>query len=107
VVGLIATGAFLADVLINFNTGFYRAGDLINDRQQIAFEYLRFWFWWDLIASFPFDIILLPYYNDSESEDTSDETRIEKIAKYCRALALIRIVKIPRILMKWEDFVPS
>jgi hypothetical protein len=32
----IITGVFLADIIVNFNTGFYRKGNLITNRKEVA-----------------------------------------------------------------------
>jgi hypothetical protein len=45
---------FILDVIINFNTGFYDVSTLITDRKAIAIDYLKFWFWIDLISSIPY-----------------------------------------------------
>jgi hypothetical protein len=41
--------------VINFNTGFYRKGVVVMKRRDIIFNYLKTWFWLDLIASFPYN----------------------------------------------------
>lgn len=46
---------FMLDILINFNTGFYRKGVVVMKRRDIIFNYLKTWFWLDLIASFPYN----------------------------------------------------
>ena len=42
-------------VVINFNTGFYRKGVVVMKRRDIIFNYLKTWFWLDLLASFPYN----------------------------------------------------
>ena len=42
------------DVLLNFNTGFYEANNIITDRKIIAKDYAKFWLWIDLISSCPY-----------------------------------------------------
>ena len=45
---------FLFDILINFNTAIFKKGLLINDRKVIIKNYLKLWFWIDLVSSFPY-----------------------------------------------------
>lgn len=45
---------FIMDVVLNFNTGFYEANTIITDRWEIAKDYLKFWFWIDLLSSIPY-----------------------------------------------------
>ena len=45
---------FLIDILLNFNTSIYEKGVLITDRKVIIKNYLKLWFWVDLISSFPY-----------------------------------------------------
>lgn len=48
---------FVTDIFLNFNTSYYFNGNPIFNRNKIALNYLKFWFWIDLIASFPYDLI--------------------------------------------------
>jgi len=40
--------------VITFNTGFYRKGVVVMKRRDIIINYLKGWFWLDLLASFPY-----------------------------------------------------
>jgi len=49
---------FLVDILINFNTAYTSdAFDIVDDRKQIAKEYLQGWFTIDVLAIIPFDLL--------------------------------------------------
>lgn len=49
---------FLIDMFIILVTAYYdEKGIVVQDRKKIAFSYLRFWFWMDLVSIFPFDLI--------------------------------------------------
>jgi hyperpolarization activated cyclic nucleotide-gated potassium channel 2 len=45
---------FLVDIIISFNTGFYKKGYLVMKRREIIMNYLKTWFIIDLVASFPY-----------------------------------------------------
>lgn len=49
---------FMFDILLTFNTAIFKKGNLVYDRKTIAVEYLKLWFWLDLISSFPYGLIV-------------------------------------------------
>jgi hypothetical protein len=51
---------FAADIILNFRTALVTYdGQLIVDTKKIAFQYLNKWFLVDLVATIPFELILL------------------------------------------------
>ena len=64
---------FMADVVMNFNLSYrpYANADLITDRKKIAINYLKCWFWIDLVSSVPFDLLSEQLATQS-LEDASD-----------------------------------
>ncbi|MBF0189499.1 MAG: ion transporter, partial [Magnetococcales bacterium] len=50
---------FIADIFINFRLPIYKNGKRITNRRKIARHYIRGWFAVDLIATIPFDLILV------------------------------------------------
>jgi hypothetical protein len=70
----IATCVFIVDIILNFNTAFYRAGNKVGNRRSIACEYLKFWFWLDLIASFPYDWVFMAIVDDYDDNDSTTKT---------------------------------
>jgi hyperpolarization activated cyclic nucleotide-gated potassium channel 2 len=55
----------MIDILVTFNTGFYKKGYLVMKRKEIIKNYLKTWFFLDLLASFPYSWI----FKDNVSED--------------------------------------
>ncbi len=51
---------FIIDLALNFFTGYWDRGILIMKRDVIIRHYLRSWFIFDLIASFPYEWIIAP-----------------------------------------------
>ena len=49
---------FLADIVVNFRTAILHDGELVSNPYAVAREYMRLWFWLDLISSIPFDWFL-------------------------------------------------
>jgi potassium voltage-gated channel Eag-related subfamily H protein 8 len=55
---------FLTELLLNFVTGYYDKGFLVQSRKSIALNYLKTWFVPDLISSFPYSFL---YFTDALS----------------------------------------
>ena len=51
---ILVTLSFIADMIIQFHTGFLQRQELVTDRKEIARRYIRGWFIPDLIATIPF-----------------------------------------------------
>jgi CRP-like cAMP-binding protein len=110
----ILTVGFLIDILLTFNTTFYKRGTLVKNRRVIAMNYIRGWLWVDLIASFPYDwvinrSILIPddrghdYKELGEGFHASKLMRMVKIFKLFRMFKLLRLAKLKMIIIKIED----
>ena len=65
---LFIDACFMIDILLNFNTGIYFKNYLVVDRKQIAKNYLKTWFAFDLIASIPIDLIFRSFYSSSNNQ---------------------------------------
>jgi hyperpolarization activated cyclic nucleotide-gated potassium channel 2 len=48
----------MMDIIITFNTGFYKKGYLVMKRKEIIKNYLKTWFILDLFASFPYSWVM-------------------------------------------------
>jgi hypothetical protein len=49
---------FISDILVNFNTGAYIGGQLCMRRKKVTIHYLKTWFLLDVLASFPYDMLM-------------------------------------------------
>ncbi len=107
----------MLDIILTFNTGIYKKGNLIINRKRIIIEYLKLWFWLDLTASFPYSTFF--DFIDSSSSDELDSNKVNKVNKleasagllrvfrvfrFIRVVRLVRIVKLKKILRKVEEF---
>jgi voltage-gated potassium channel len=54
----IIPAVFVADILVQFNTAFYRLGKTVTRRSSIALRYLKSWFVLDLLAALPLGLII-------------------------------------------------
>lgn len=58
VISLMVDVFFMFDVILNFNTGVEINGIVSNDRRVIAKDYIKSWFWIDIVSAFPLDLVL-------------------------------------------------
>ena len=58
----IIPAVFIADILVQFNTGFYRLGKTITRRSSIALRYLKSWFIPDLLAALPLGLLINSFF---------------------------------------------
>lgn len=101
---------FMADILAAFNTGFYSKGDLIMNRKDIIKDYLKFWFWMDIIASMPYSWFIGPVVGGDASSNAYKAPkvlRLMRIFRFLKVLRLVRLAKLKRILVKIEDYIAS
>lgn len=107
---------FIIDVVLNFNTGFYKKGMLIMKREIIIKDYLKQWFWIDLASSIPYTWLLAASQGLSIREIEEDDAlsagsnapqllKLLKVAKLLKMLKLLRVVKIKKIMLKFEEYI--
>lgn len=58
VTDIMSDTVFLLDIFLSFCTGIYDKGVLLMSRDAIIKKYMSFWFWLDLLASFPYTWIM-------------------------------------------------
>ena len=108
----IETCFFLFDIVLNFRTAFYKDGNLILNFKSIAKNYLKGWFWIDLVSSFPFIWIAQLISGTSTNSVASFKAtarllRVVKIFRFAKVIRVIRIIKLKQILGNIEDLMHS
>lgn len=101
---------FLLDILVNFNSGFYKKGVLVMSRKEIIFNYLKTWFALDMLASFPYSwFINFDSYDDTSEANskTPQLLRLLKFMRFIRILRLLRVLRLQRIFIRLEENVAS
>ena len=91
---------FLADVVVNFRTVIVEKEREIWNRRTIAANYLKSWFFVDLISSLPFDL-LISASNEAAtacSAHASDEDARLAIAKILRVAKIAKLLRINKLL---------
>jgi hypothetical protein len=87
---------FLLDILLNFRTTFRRGGENISDRTEISRRYLGSLFVFDLLATLPFDALLLG------SQDVVWQGI--SVVLILRCLRLLRVARLFAVFRRWEQF---
>ena len=113
-VDVVAQAFFMMDLVLHFNTAYYDKGKLVCQRRLIAIHYLKGMLWVDLVASFPYEWVVLGAQTaialdpDTLIPYTSIMTmRTVKLVNFIRLLKLLRLVRLKRILIDIEDFLSS
>ena len=119
---------FISDMIMSFNTGFYKRGNIVKNRKEIAKNYLSTWFLLgfhknqylsfiiifilDAFSSFPYDLLINSLTNmNSDNIDNlntvqqnSKLLKIFRFIKFLKILRLLRVVKVRKIFAKIEDY---
>ncbi|CAD8187784.1 unnamed protein product [Paramecium octaurelia] len=120
---LFSLAVFTLDIFINFNTAFQHKGQYVYDRQLIIQNYLKWWFWIDVVSTFPFDLIVEAATSSVEQVDEDELTqeqsqaqkdslvqtmkliRILKFFRLIKIIRLLRVLKLKQLFNKLEDYI--
>ena len=92
---------FICDIFVNFTTGYFKidkdtgAQVLVTVQPEPAMHYLRTWFFFDLIASLPVDLMLL----------MSVSPNVLLYMRFPRMLRILRLPRLFRYLKRWEEYI--
>ena len=90
--------SFFMDILVCFNSAFYDYdNDLVDNRKEIARNYMLGWFTIDLVAIIPFDILLENIANSS-ARDLNPLLRIARFGKLYKLVKLIRLFRMFKLI---------
>ncbi|MBF0615077.1 MAG: cyclic nucleotide-binding domain-containing protein [Magnetococcales bacterium] len=93
-VNLALTVIFLFDILLHFRTAILDDGELITNREAIHERYLKGFFFFDLMASIPWDLLLwlMGFW---------------EIAVWASAIRMLRIFRLPHLLRVHGTAMPA
>lgn len=92
---------FLLDICVHFLTGIYKDGDYFDDFSTVAREYLKGYFWFDVLTSIPISYIELIILADCNSQSTDKASIVGNDPTHLRLMRWVkplRWAKIARIL---------
>ena len=83
---------FIIDMILMFFSAFYDHKDrLVNNHKDIAWSYIKGYFFIDLLTSIPFGLIM-------QNENTSNTENANKILSLLKLPKLIRMIKLAKII---------
>eukprot|EP00803_Ostreobium_quekettii_P000843 evm.model.scf_2715.1 EVM.evm.TU.scf_2715.1 scf_2715:1330-5254(-) len=80
---------FVADIIVKFNLAHYNGDILVVNRHAISKQYLRYWFWVDLLGVFPVEVVALAIMESSKLTLTG--------TYYISLFQLLRMVRLYRV----------
>jgi len=83
-----STLAFIADIMVNFRTGYFEGEKLVMSNTHIARNYLRTWCFLDLTATLPQCFVLVLSMLDT----------LQQLGWLLRLFALLRLTKLPKLV---------
>eukprot|EP00930_Biecheleria_cincta_P034011 TRINITY_DN23540_c0_g1_i1.p1 TRINITY_DN23540_c0_g1~~TRINITY_DN23540_c0_g1_i1.p1 ORF type:complete len:1211 (-),score=186.87 TRINITY_DN23540_c0_g1_i1:179-3784(-) len=86
------------DVVLNFNTGFYRGGKLVLNRRQIAFQYATSWLLFD-VGILLVDLVTATRLGEEEGDASTNSAvyvRTLRTARYLRNLRTLRLLRLAK-----------
>lgn len=93
--GLFLTFFFLADIVINFHSGYYYRGELVTDRSAIRRHYLRSWFLVDVVSAFPVEFVTGPIIVHYRGHAID-------LVPLLRLLRLVRLLHLKELVNRWR-----
>ena len=84
---------FLIDIFVSFYTTYNENGVYVTDRNKIREHYIHTWFPLDLIATIPFDLILMPFL-DATTLRWVRFSRLLRLAKFGKLLKGVQHLSI-------------
>jgi hypothetical protein len=92
---LIMNLSFCLDILLTFFASYYddEEWEQVYDLRKIARNYLRMWFWIDIISVLPFELIIKKILNKS----TNSVGKVNVLTRFPRLVKLYQLVKFLRL----------
>lgn len=86
---------FVADIVLNFRTTYVnRKGEVVSNSKSIAVNYVKGWFFIDLVAAIPFHLF---YPSDVDNGEDSEHSNIHLVK-------LTRLLRLARLLQKMDRY---
>ena len=86
---------FGIDIILNFFTAYHdkNSGILVTSNRKIAIHYIKTFFFMDLMASFPFGLVL-----DGSAKTLNKGGKVMRLPRLIKFLRLIRLLKLLRVV---------
>ena len=97
---------FMIDVVLNLRTGYTVEGHFVSDDLMAIQHYLRGSFLFDVIGSFPLNLVLAAATND-EDNSAGRGNKLIRMIRLAKLTKLFRMIKLGRYLEYVEVWIPS
>ncbi|KAG1705231.1 hypothetical protein DVH05_004162 [Phytophthora capsici] len=110
VVDILMSSIFAMDIVVAFNTPVAEDSDetaYILNRWHIASNYIRGWFFFDLLACMPFDYVLLLVNNSKSNLSVLGLLKALRVPRLLRLVRLLRVAKVFKMrpeLRRWLQY---
>ncbi|KAM0732719.1 Voltage-gated delayed rectifier potassium channel KCNH8 [Formica fusca] len=92
---VVVEALFIIDILLNFRTTYVsRKGEVVSNSKSIAVNYVKGWFFVDLVAALPFDFL---YASDVYTSEDTAHSNIHLVK-------LTRLLRLARLLQKMDRY---
>jgi len=98
----IITIFFMADICLNFNTGFIVRDKLIMKRKDSVHNYLTTWFFIDLVSTIPYDLVMSTAMSTRDGNAVS-MTRVIKVSKALKTLRFMKMLRAVHLAKSLND----
>lgn len=106
-IDIFVTIFFFIDIILSFNTAYYQGGTIVASRKEISRNYLKYWFWIDLLSTFPYDMVITDPSSENTNSKVTSAAQLLRILRFYRILRLLRLAKLKKILIEIEDYISS
>lgn len=99
---------FYFDIVINFRTSYKTPeGELIIDPKMIRDNYIRSWFFIDIVACLPVTYIGMMLSGINSDQSTGQSLKVLKIFRLLRLAKMLRLARVKRVLKRMDEDAPG
>lgn len=93
--------SFLIDIIITFFTSYTDSDNIeVTQHKRIMKNYIKFWFWIDLLSIIPFDYLFSSSGDNTSALNINALFRFAKFSKLYKIVRLTRLAKVFKLLKK-------
>lgn len=95
---------FIADVVLNFRTGFYHKNGILEiDLRNIAVEYAKTWLTLDVITCLPVTYVIMLIKWDADGSESSRHVKVFRVLRLLKLGKLLRVARILRMIERYRE----
>ncbi|XP_078700752.1 voltage-gated delayed rectifier potassium channel KCNH8-like isoform X2 [Branchiostoma floridae x Branchiostoma belcheri] len=96
---------FIVDIILNFRTTYVTSsGQVVYDARSIALNYAKTWFFVDLMAAVPFDLLYAVNVEISPRPTRPNEVDQTSFVHLMKTVRLLRLARLMQKLDRWSQY---